>query len=207
IGSTLIRLDFNQQHYDANFRFNLVRVRENSEQIALLQGESAESARLWDRFDNVVENWYGIMSRTKRLTAFTSSYSQAAVIFPYILVAPAYFEKKVQLGGLQQTASAFGSVQTALSIFVTIYRTLADWRAIVARLDGFEAAIASATALQKSSGSIGVVASRGGNAIDLRQLTLRLPNGKPLVSADGLSLDAGERTLLAGPSGSGKSTL
>ena len=207
IGSPLIRLDFNQQRYEANFRFNLVRVRENSEQIALLQGESAERARLWDRFDNVVENWYGIMSRTKRLTAFTASYSQAAVIFPYILAAPAYFADKIQLGGLTQTASAFGSVQRALSVFVTIYRTLAEWRAVVARLDGFEMSIASATTLASSPDSIGMVSSDGGKAIDLRKLMVNLPNGKPLVAADGLGLRAGERTLVTGPSGSGKSTL
>ena len=207
IGSPLIRLDFNQQRYEANFRFNLVRVRENSEQIALLQGESAERARLWDRFDNVVENWYGIMSRTKRLTAFTASYSQAAVIFPYILAAPAYFADKIQLGGLTQTASAFGSVQRALSVFVTIYRTLAEWRAVVARLDGFEMSIASATTLASSPDSIGMVWSDGGKAIDLRKLMVNLPNGKPLVAADGLGLRAGERTLVTGPSGSGKSTL
>ncbi len=207
IGSPLIRLDFNQQRYEANFRFNLVRVRENSEQIALLQGESAERARLWDRFDNVVENWYGIMSRTKRLTAFTASYSQAAVIFPYILAAPAYFADKIQLGGLTQTASAFGSVQRALSVFVTIYRTLAEWRAVVARLDGFEMSIVSATTLASSPDSIGVVSSDGGKAIDLRKLMVNLPNGKPLVAADGLGLRAGERTLVTGPSGSGKSTL
>ena len=181
IGSPLVRLDFKQQQFEADFRFNLVRARENSEQIALLQGENAERQRLWGRFSHVVENWYGIMSRTKRLTAFTSSYSQAAVIFPYILVAPAYFAKKVQLGGLTQTASAFGSVQNALSIFVTIYRTLADWRAIVARLDGFETAIASATTLAKSGDSIGVVSSGAGKAIDLGQLMVRLPNGTPLV--------------------------
>ena len=84
------------------------------------------------------------MSRTKRLTAFTASYSQAAVMFPFILVAPAYFANKIQLGGMMQTASAFGSVQEALSFFVTVYRTLAEWRAVVARLDGFETAIASA---------------------------------------------------------------
>ncbi len=203
IGSPLIRLDFNQQRYEANFRFNLVRVRENSEQIALLQGESAERARLWDRFDNVVENWYGIMSRTKRLTAFTASYSQAAVIFPYILAAPAYFADKIQLGGLTQTASAFGSVQRALSVFVTIYRTLAEWRAVVARLDGFEMSIVSATTLASSPDSIGVVSSDGGKAIDLRKLMVNLPNGKPLVAADGLGLRAGERTLVTGPSGSG----
>jgi putative ATP-binding cassette transporter len=207
IGSPLVRLDFKQQQFEADFRFNLVRARENSEQIALLQGESAERQQLWRRFNHVVENWYGIMSRTKRLTAFTASYAQAAVIFPYILVAPAYFAKKVQLGGLTQTASAFGSVQNALSIFVTIYRTLADWRAIVARLDGFETAIASATTLAKSGDSISVVSSGAGKAIDLGQLAVHLPNGTPLVSADGLSLRGGERTLLTGPSGSGKSTL
>ena len=207
IGSPLIRLDFNQQRYEANFRFNLVRVRENSEQIALLQGESAERARLWDRFDNVVENWYGIMSRTKRLTAFTASYSQAAVIFPYILAAPAYFADKIQLGGMMQTASAFSSVQRALSFFVTVYRSLAEWRAVVARLDGFEMSIANATTLASSPDSIGVVSSDGGKAIDLRKLMVNLPNGKPLVAADGLGLRAGERTLVTGPSGSGKSTL
>jgi len=155
----------------------------------------------------VVDNWYGIMSRTKRLTAFTASYSQAAVVFPYILVAPAFFADKIQLGGLTQTASAFGSVQKSLSIFVTIYRTLADWRAVVARLDGFEMSIASATTLATGAQSIGVVASDGGDGIDLRELLVSLPNGTPLVSASGLSLRGGERTLVTGPSGSGKSTL
>ncbi|MEO8317824.1 MAG: ABC transporter ATP-binding protein/permease [Bradyrhizobium sp.] len=207
IGSPLVRLDFQQQRFEADFRFNLVRARENSEQIALLKGESAEREQLWQRFNHVVDNWYGIMSRTKRLTAFTASYSQAAVVFPYILVAPAFFADKIQLGGLTQTASAFGSVQKALSIFVTIYRSLADWRAIVARLDGFETSISSATALAASADSIGVVSSDGGKAIDLRRLEVALPDGTPLVSADGLSLRGGERTLLTGPSGSGKSTL
>ncbi len=207
IGSPLVRLDFQQQRYEADFRFNLVRARENSEQIALLKGESAERQQLWHRFNNVVENWYGIMSRTKRLTAFTASYSQAAVVFPYILVAPAFFADKIQLGGLTQTASAFGSVQKALSIFVTIYRSLAEWRAIVARLDGFETSIARAAMFADGTGSIGVVPSDGGKAIDLRSLEVRLPDGKPLVAADSLSLRSGERTLLTGPSGSGKSTL
>ncbi len=207
IGSPLVRLDFQQQRFEADFRFNLVRARENSEQIALLKGESAEREQLWQRFSHVVDNWYGIMSRTKRLTAFTSSYSQAAVVFPYILVAPAFFADKIQLGGLTQTASAFGSVQKALSIFVTIYRSLADWRAIVARLDGFETSIANSTTLAAGAGSIGVVSSDGGKAIDLRGLEVGLPDGTPLVAADGLSLRGGERTLLTGPSGSGKSTL
>jgi putative ATP-binding cassette transporter len=207
IGSPLVNLDFRQQRFEADFRFNLVRVRENSEQIALLQGESAERQRLSERFGRVVENWYGIMSRTKRLTAFTRSYSQAAVIFPYILVAPAYFADKIQLGGMMQTASAFSSVQTALSFFVSIYRTMAEWRAVVARLDGFEMAIASAAKLATAASSIDVVSSTGSDKIDLKQLLVRLPNGTPLVSADNFSIRRNERTLVTGPSGAGKSTL
>src|ERR1700709_1412987 len=193
IGSPLVGLDFQQQRYEADFRFNLVRVRENSEQIALLQGESAERRRLSDRFGRVVNNWYGIMTRTKRLTAFTASYSQAAVIFPYILVAPAYFADKIQLGGMMQTASAFSSVQKALSFFVTVYRTMADWRAVVARLDGFEMAIASATRLATQPDSIAVVSSTGSDTIDLRQLLVRLPNGTPLGSAENFRLAAAWR--------------
>jgi vitamin B12/bleomycin/antimicrobial peptide transport system ATP-binding/permease protein len=207
IGSPLVLLDFQQQRYEADFRFNLVRVRENSEQIALLRGESAERGRLSQRFGRVVQNWYEIMTRTKRLTAFTSSYSQAAVIFPYVLVAPAYFADKIQLGGMMQTASAFSSVQSALSFFVSIYRALAEWQAVIARLDGFEAAIASAAALPIAADSIDVVASTGSDNIELRQLLVRLPNGTPLVSADGFSIHGHERTLVTGPSGAGKSTL
>jgi putative ATP-binding cassette transporter len=207
IGSPLVNLDFQQQRYEADFRFNLVRVRENSEQIALLRGESAERGRLLQRFGRVVQNWYEIMSRTKRLTAFTSSYTQAAVIFPYVLVAPAYFADKIQLGGMMQTASAFSSVQSALSFFVSIYRALAEWQAVIARLDGFEAAIASAAALPIGAGSIDVVASAGSDNIDLEQLLVRLPDGTPLVSANGFSIHGHERTLVTGPSGAGKSTL
>ena len=151
IGSPLVNLDFQQQRLEADFRFNLVRVRENSEQIALLTGESAERRRLSARFGRVVDNWYGIMSRTKRLTAFTRSYAQAAEIFPYILVAPAYFADKIQLGGMMQTGSAFSSVQSAVSFFVANYRDLAEWRAVVARLDGFQAAIVKATTLAGSA--------------------------------------------------------
>jgi putative ATP-binding cassette transporter len=206
IGSPLVTLDFNQQRLEADFRFNLVRVRENSEQIALLKGEPAERERLSERFSRVTANWYGIMSRTKRLTAFTQSYGQASVVIPFWLVSPAYFADKIQLGALTQTAEAFGKVQDALSFFVTAYRTMAEWRAVVARLDGFEGAIASAAALPTEPGSIDMAKTATAD-ISLQQLLVNLPNGKPLVSADGFSLRAGERTLLTGPSGSGKSTL
>jgi vitamin B12/bleomycin/antimicrobial peptide transport system ATP-binding/permease protein len=207
IGWPLVGIDFRQQQYEADFRFNLVRVRENSEQIALLQGDQAERERLLVRFGRVVENWLAIMTRTKKITAFTASYNQASVIFPYVLVAPAYFAEKIQLGGMMQTASAFSNVQGALSFFITIYRQLAEWQAVVNRLDGFEAGIAAARELAKRSDRIHVVATQGDGAISLKDLVLRLPNGTPLVNADRFSFRKGERTLMTGPSGSGKSTL
>jgi putative ATP-binding cassette transporter len=207
IGQPLVALAFRQQRFEADFRFNLVRVRENSEQIALLRGESTEHARLSERFGRVVQNWYQIMTVTKRLTAFSSSYAQAAVIFPYILTAPAYFADKIQLGGMMQTASAFSSVQQALSFFITIYRAFADWRAIIARLDGFEESIAGAARVAESGPSIEVVRSDKNKAIELRQFLVKLPNGTPLVTADGLHIQSNARVLVTGPSGAGKSTL
>ncbi|MEA2899815.1 MAG: vitamin B12/bleomycin/antimicrobial peptide transport system ATP-binding/permease protein [Bradyrhizobium sp.] len=206
IGWPLVGLNFQQQRYEADFRFNLVRARENAEQIALLHGEPVERTRLLSRFGLVVENWLGIMQRTKKLTAFTATYSQASVIFPYVLVAPAYFAEKVQLGGMMQTASAFSSVQESLSFFITSYRTLAEWQSVVARLSGFEASIENAAALTTKENIIHV-GSDDKTAIDLEKLLVNLPNGTPLVTADGFSIRSGERTLLTGPSGSGKSTL
>jgi putative ATP-binding cassette transporter len=207
IGRPLVGLAFRQQRFEADFRFNLMRVRENSEQIALLRGESTEQKSLSERFRSVVQNWYEIMVCTKRLTAFSSSYAQAAVVFPYILTAPAYFADKIQLGGMMQTASAFSSVQQAMSFFITIYRALADWRAIVARLEGFEDSIAGATRLAESPSSIQVVRSDEIKAIELRQFLVKLPNGTPLVAADGLRIQSDEHVLVTGPSGAGKSTL
>jgi putative ATP-binding cassette transporter len=207
IGWPLVGIDFRQQQYEADFRFNLMRVRENSEQIALLQGEQAERERLLVRFGRVVDNWLAIMSRTKKLTAFTASYSQASVVFPFIMVAPAYFAEKIQLGGMMQAASAFSSVQGALSFFVTVYRQLAEWQAVVNRLDGFEAGIGAAGALATRADRIHVTPEAGDGAISLKGLTVRLPNGTPLVTVDGFSFRKDERTLVTGPSGSGKSTL
>jgi putative ATP-binding cassette transporter len=207
IGSPLVKLDFEQQQREADFRFNLVRVRENSEQIALMQGEPAERERLSARFRRVVENWYGIMSRTKRLTFFTQSYAQAAVVFPFVLVAPAYFfGGKIQLGILSQAADAFDKVYKSLAFFVGVYRRIAEWRAVVARLDGFEMSIASSRHLATSPASVRVTPDAG-SAIALDKLLVRLPQGMPVVAADAFSFTPGERTLITGPSGSGKSTL
>jgi putative ATP-binding cassette transporter len=207
IGRPLISLYFEKQRYEADFRFNLIRVRENSEQIALLKGETAEQGHLLQRFGHVIGNWYAIMSRTKRLTAFTASYGQAATIFPYVVVAPAYFAKSIQLGDMMQTGSAFASVQEALSFFVTAYRTIAEWRSIVARLDGFEMSVASAANLPAHEPAIAIETAGSSRNIALAQLCVNLPNGTPLVATGAFTIQPSERVLVTGPSGSGKSTL
>jgi vitamin B12/bleomycin/antimicrobial peptide transport system ATP-binding/permease protein len=206
IGRALIALNFQQQRYEADFRFNLVRVRENSEQIALLRGEPAECHRLLLRFANVVSNWMAIMSRQKKLTFLTAGYSQAAVVFPYIMVSPAYFAGKVQLGGLMQTANAFGQVQGALSVFVNVYRQLAEWRAVVDRLSGFDQSIATAQDAAVKPPVI-AIAPAVENAVSFKDLSVRLPSGELLINATDVTIKLGERVLVSGPSGSGKSTL
>jgi putative ATP-binding cassette transporter len=207
IGSPLIGLSFQQQRYEADFRFNLVRVRENSEQIALLQGETPERHRLLNRFASVIANWRAIMLRTKKLTFLTVGYQQFANVFPFLVVSPAYFAGRIQLGGLMQTSSAFGSVQESLSIIITVYRELAEWRAVVARLDGFDSAIAQGRAAATAQPVIEVLAGEGRNSVEVDDLLVRLPQGMPLVAADDITLSAGERVLVTGPSGAGKSTL
>jgi putative ATP-binding cassette transporter len=206
VGRALIALNFQQQRYEADFRFNLVRVRENSEQIALLAGEPAERDRLLMRFGNVVSNWMAIMSRQKKLTFLTAGYSQAAVVFPYIMVSPAYFAGAIQLGGLMQTANAFGQVQGALSVFVNVYRQLAEWRAVVDRLSGFDRSIATAREAAVKPPVI-AVASADSNAVSFKDLSVRLPNSEPLINATDVTIKLGERVLISGPSGAGKSTL
>jgi putative ATP-binding cassette transporter len=207
VGWPLVRLNFQQQHFEADFRFNLVRVRENSEQIALLRGEAAETDRLLDRFGKIIANWRGIMQRTKRLTFLTAGYTQISIVFPLIVISPAYFAGTVQLGGLMQTADAFGSVQGALSFFVTAYRQLAEWRAVIERLAGFELAVAAAEAAAVTPPVVEVQARDGRNVVEIDNLAVRLPNDMPVVAADNIVVGAGDRVLVTGPSGSGKSTL
>ena len=207
VGKPLINLNFLQQRYEADFRFNLVRVRENSEQIALLKGEAAEDARLQHRFSFVIDNWRAIMSRTKRLTLLTASYGQISTVFPLILVSPAYFAGKIQLGALMQTAGAFTSVQQALSIFIDVYRELAEWRAVIARLDGFDAAIAQAQASATVKPTIGVHPHDDRKSIAIDDLLVRRPNDKPLITAENIEINPGDSVLVTGRSGAGKSTL
>ncbi|MFS8036992.1 ABC transporter ATP-binding protein/permease [Xanthobacter sp. AM11] len=206
IGRPLVKLNYDQQRYEADFRVDLVRVRENGEQIALLDGAGAEERKLDGRFSHIWTNFFGVMRAQKRLTWFTSGYGQISIIFPYVVVAPAYFAGQIQLGQLMQTASAFSSVQSAFSFFITSYVSLAEWASVVQRLTGFEAAIAAARSGQGRDAFAGAAHAEG-PALALHDLEVRLPGGAPLIASAALSIAPGERVLVTGPSGAGKTTL
>lgn len=206
VGKALIGLNFRQQRYEADFRFSLVRVRENAEGIALYRGEASEQENLNARFLRILSNWWEIMKRQKRLTWFTASYSQLAVIFPILVAAPRFFSGAIQLGGLMQIASAFGQVQSALSWFIDNYRPFAEWKASVDRLIGFQKVILEVQ--QREAGREGILVTREHTPeLVLDKLHLGLPDGRLLFNGLTATIPPGERLLIRGPSGSGKSTL
>jgi len=205
IGRRLIGLYFNQQKYEASFRFSLARLREYAEQVALLRGEPTEQRLLMTRFGDVIRNFLTIVSVRKILMAFTAFYGQISPFIPYMVAAPFYFLGKIQLGTLTQTASAFGRVEGALSYFIDAYTSVADYLSVVKRLTSFDSALESARALGSTPPHIARVTEP---KADLRVEALRvsLPNGTPVMEAD-LSFRQGDSVLISGPSGSGKSTL
>ena len=206
IGRPLVRLNFDQQRYEADFRFNLVRFRENAEGVALYHGEADELRTFRQRFAGIVRNWWGIMRQQKRLTWLTAGYGQAAAIFPLVAVAPRYFRGQMLLGGLMQTALAFGQVQDSRSFIVSSYTDIATWRAVVERLAGFQSALERAH-LQAATKTGIHLAEASGVGLMVDGVELDRPGGQALITDVRLSLGRGESALLSGPSGVGKSTL
>ncbi|WP_424812523.1 ABC transporter ATP-binding protein/permease [Roseococcus sp. YIM B11640] len=206
VGRPLIRLNVQQQKVEADFRYALVRFRENTEGIALHRGEAEEKGMLLGRFHALMGNWWSLMVATKRLTFFTAGYAQVATVFPFVVAAPRFFSGAIPLGGLTQTAQAFGEVQTALSWFVDNYADLTQWRATVARLTGFRDAIEAAHKAADSGEGVRAGWSDGA-AVKVANLHLGLPDGRVLLTDAGFTLAPGERAVLTGKSGSGKSTV
>jgi vitamin B12/bleomycin/antimicrobial peptide transport system ATP-binding/permease protein len=204
IGFPLVRLTFDQQRYLADFRFSLVRLRENAESVAFYGGEGREFDHFRGRFAHVVRNWWDIIRRRKRLAWFTYGYQQAAIVFPYLVAASRYFSKQIELGGLMQIASAFGQVQTSLSFIITAYTEIAAYESVVDRLAGFSSRIAEISAAHQGEQPIAI--GRGGEGVEAA-LDLDLPSGEPLRHDITLAATPANPVLITGPSGAGKSTL
>ena len=202
VGKPLAGLRFRQQKVEADFRFAMMRLRENAEGIALYAGEADERTGLRTRFAALIGNWWDIMRRAKLINALAGAYGQAAVVFPVLVAAPRFFAGEIALGGLTQTAGAFGQVQGSMSWFVNSYAELANWRAIVDRLAGFERAMHAASV---EKGLTETNASDGNFA--LQNASLALPDGRTLADVSELMLQHGQSVVVTGRSGSGKSTL
>ena len=204
VGHSLIGLNYDQQRYEADFRFSMVRVRENSESIAFYGGEGPEMQNFQERFGMVIRNFWALMKRTKLLNFYVNGYAQLAVIVPILMSAPKYFSGDMQLGGFIQTLSAFGRVQDALSYFVEAYDTIAQYVAVIRRLGGFTGHMEAAENMQASFG----FDSRDDiNGLVLQDVQVELPDGRRLFEGLSLAVPAGKYLLVSGNSGCGKSTL
>jgi len=205
IGRPLIGMEFNQQRFEADYRFSLVRLRENSEGVALYRGENEEFGNFRAHFSNVIANWWAIMRKQKQLGFFTVSYAQIAIIFPYVVAAPRYFSGAIQLGGLMQIANSFGQVQSALSWFIDAYPQFATWKATVDRLTGFAQSLEH---VRKEARRLdGERVEEDLSAFRMEDLSIKLPQGQSLLAHADLEFARGRNLLISGPSGSGKSTL
>lgn len=205
IGYPLIQLNFDQQRYEADFRFSMVRLRENAENVAFYGGEARELETFQTRFKRIWENWWGIIRRRKKLTWFTTGYTQLAIIFPLVVAAPRYFAKAIQLGGLMQIVSAFGQVQDSLSFIISSYTEIAEYQAVVRRLAGFRERMDDIAVQRKAPQPIEI--ERAGGGVEVDMLDLNLPDGQLLRPNISLAASPGQSVLVTGASGLGKSTL
>ena len=205
VGHRLMSLNFIQQRYEADFRFSMMRMRENAESVAFYNGEKQEQKVFHSRFMTLLNNFWKIIQKKKQLIWLNSGYSQIAIIFPFMVVMPRYLTRQISLGGLMQVANAFGKVQESLSYFVDMYTTLAEWKAVVDRLTGFSQHMEVASAEEQNETVLqhGV----GDEALAIHDLDVLLPNGTPLLQNISLDLRAGTNVLIRGTSGCGKSTF
>jgi putative ATP-binding cassette transporter len=213
IGRPLSALHFFQQRFEADFRFLLVRLRENAESIAVAEGEPAEKRTLFGKFSEIAKNYKDIISRQRDVMLTSNIYGQLAYIFPFVVASSKVFTREITLGQLFQISSAFGQVQGSVSVFIDLYAKIARWYSVVVRLGGFLNSLSANEEQRKESAqshaviSSSAAAAGAGAALRVAHLRLRTPQGEPLFQELNLTLNPGERVLITAASGAGKSTL
>jgi vitamin B12/bleomycin/antimicrobial peptide transport system ATP-binding/permease protein len=201
IGKPLIKLNYQQEKYEADLRFSLMRVREYSENIAFYNGEQQEKSHIKTRLLHTINNFIQYIKMSVRLDVFRIGYKQIAIIFPIVIAAPRYFTKAIKLGDLIQIMSAFASVQESLSYFISTFHSLSSWRAVINRLNGFNLNLDETKALTA------IPIEAGTSYLQIKSLTINLPSQQTLLTNISLNLNAGDRLLIQGKSGVGKTTL
>lgn len=207
IGWRLIPLNFNQQRFESDFRFAIVRAADHSEPIALMKGEPVEREELRHRFANLVGNWTRLVATQTRLVGFIGGYAQASTVVPILIVSPAYLTGIIPLGSLMQAALAFPKVEGAFAFCISSYGKIAEWKAMVDRLSQFEDAMHEVDVSRARTTGVIVVKRHAADDVDVSDLSIRLPDGSVIAGLPSMSLQPGDHVMITGPSGSGKSTL
>lgn len=204
VGRKLVKLNFIQQRYEADFRFSMIRLRESAESVAFYRGEAQEGKVFKNRFKLLLDNFWQLVNKQKQLVFLNSGYSQIAIIFPFVVAMNRYLAKEVSLGGLMQVASAFGRVQDSLSYFVDMYSSIAQWQAVVMRLTYFGRHMHE---VSQQAEQFHVERFATSEAVSVEQLQVNLPDDTVLLQDISFTLQPGRNVLIKGVSGSGKSTL
>lgn len=204
VGRKLVKINFIQQKYEADFRFSMIRLRESAESVAFYRGEAQEGSVFKQRFKMLLDNFWKLVNKQKQLVFLNSGYSQIAIIFPFVVAMNRYLTKEVTLGGLMQVASAFGRVQDSLSYFVDMYSSIAQWQAVVMRLTYFGRHMHE---VSQQAERFHVERFAAADVVEVRNMQINLPDGKPLLENLSFTLHPGHNVLIKGVSGSGKSTL
>ena len=212
VGQRLVSLNYLQQKLEADFRFSMVRLRETAESVAFYNGAAKEESFLSNRFMTLLRNTLFIIKKQKQLSWLTNSYAQIAIIFPFVVAVPRYLSQNISLGGLMQIANCFGKVQDAMSYFVDVYASLAEWQSCAERLLSFDKHIAAIEKeTEEKSGSL--VREETPDRLRLTDVTISVPamdenkRTREIISSASCTIKSGEHVILKGPSGSGKSTL
>ncbi len=204
VGRKLVKINFIQQKYEADFRFSMIRLRESAESVAFYRGEAQEGSVFKQRFKMLLDNFWKLVNKQKQLVFLNSGYSQIAIIFPFVVAMNRYLTKEVTLGGLMQVASAFGRVQDSLSYFVDMYSSIAQWQAVVMRLTYFGRHMHE---VSQQAERFHVERFAAADVVEVNNMQINLPDGKPLLENISFTLHPGHNVLIKGVSGSGKSTL
>ena len=204
VGRKLVKLNFIQQRYEADFRFSMIRLRESAESVAFYRGEAQEGRVFKNRFKLLLDNFWQLVNKQKQLVFLNSGYSQIAIIFPFVVAMNRYLAKEVSLGGLMQVASAFGRVQDSLSYFVDMYSSIAQWQAVVMRLTYFGRHMHE---VSQQAEQFHVERFATSEAVSVEQMQVNLPDDTVLLQDINFNLQPGRNVLIKGVSGSGKSTL
>ncbi|HVB81480.1 MAG TPA: ABC transporter ATP-binding protein/permease [Candidatus Binataceae bacterium] len=207
IGRRLVIINFNQQRFEADYRFALVHARDNAEAIALYDGAREEAHQLRRRFANVVGNFKLLILWQRHLTLFTAAYDNAAGLVPYFVLAGAYFSGRFELGEFTQAAYAFSVLQGSLSLVVDQFQGLTDYASVVNRLAAFEERCAVAGS-EKTDGRPHIEVVETVGRVSVEDVTLMTPDWKRELQRHlSIEVEDGHTVLLAGPSGVGKTSL